>query len=133
MLKTLFRYFYPKAPAPIPPATADQVEVLKAVICALSTHVQRHGDIILAVRVPGYTGATPDLRFSVSGIADFAVEVGVDPYGDNVVIEANPYRITPKVPNTVAVALNEMVAATAKSASTAVTAETITDSAVKVG
>lgn len=125
MLKTLFRYFYPKVPASVPPATADQVEVQKAIIYALATYIQRDGDIILAVKVPAYTGATPDLRFSVPNVADFAVEIGSDPYGKNVRIEENPYRPAPpaRLPeftaNTVALALNEMVANTASATTVA--------------
>lgn len=47
----------------------------------------------------------------------------------NLVIEANPYRVTPKVPTTVAVALNETVAATANS--TSATTEATNVSSVK--
>lgn len=134
MLKNLFRNFFPKAPPSIPPAAADQVEVLKAIITALASHVQKDGDRILAVKVPGYTGVVPDHRFTVSGIADFAVETGLDAHGSNVLIEVNPYRPAPPTrppeftANTIALALNEMVA---NSASAVVTAEAISDSAAK--
>lgn len=98
----------------------------KAIISALAAYIQRDGDRILSVKVPSYTGVAPDARISVTNVADFTVEVGVDVYGENVIVEANPYRVAPTTvtPTTIAVALNEMVANTAS-------ASTVADSAAK--
>lgn len=126
MFNSIFRSIFPKAPPSIPPAITTEIEVQRAIISALAAYIQRDGDRILSVKVPGYTGVAPDARFSVPNVADFAVEVGLDVYGSNVNIEANPYRPAQFTANTIAVALNEMVANTA---SVAVEATTITTKA----
>lgn len=121
MFNSIFQSVFPKAPPSIPATVITEIEVQQAIISALAAYIQRDGDRILSVKVPGYTGVAPDARFSVANVADFTVEVGVDVYGKNVIVEANPYRsaTTRVTPTTIAIALNEMVANTASATVTA--------------